>query len=126
MTAEIIAEKAKSEKKKCDSLLQRSARDIFLEEQAAAAADKKKSKKQSCYKEARKLKTQCSQLARCCSISKLCRDTSAIDQKIREKREQIRKSLRKCKKEKRRRKKDRKHHGGKKDQFASTLEMHLI
>uniref|UniRef100_A0A158Q8D3 Proteasome endopeptidase complex n=1 Tax=Elaeophora elaphi TaxID=1147741 RepID=A0A158Q8D3_9BILA len=49
-----------------------------------------------CFREARKLKTYCGQLAKCCTISKLCKVNALIDEKIAAKKVEIREVEEQC------------------------------
>ncbi|KHN79426.1 hypothetical protein Tcan_03841 [Toxocara canis] len=90
-------------KAKCDAIMRKRPvkRDLSMDDRKGRRSIKRDKKKgqaaqNSCFREARKIKLHCSQLAKCCNISKQCRDTSAIDQKITEKKIEIKESLRQC------------------------------
>lgn len=82
----------------------------------------------SCFQDVRRIKNECSQLARCCNISKMCYDTNEIDQEIDRKRRQMRKALFRCRREKRKGRKGRKLHqlGRKNARVPETAGFHLL
>uniref|UniRef100_A0A915PJG3 Uncharacterized protein n=1 Tax=Setaria digitata TaxID=48799 RepID=A0A915PJG3_9BILA len=59
--------------------------------------DKKSNAQQKlCFREARKLKSYCGQLSKCCTINKLCKVNTQIGEKITAKRMEIKEAYEKC------------------------------
>uniref|UniRef100_A0A1I7VG25 Uncharacterized protein n=1 Tax=Loa loa TaxID=7209 RepID=A0A1I7VG25_LOALO len=95
-------------KAKCDAILQKNPDKI----NKLVTNEKNKNKRKSrrpihkgkkddaqqklCFREARKLKSYCGQLSKCCTISKLCKINTIIDEKIAAKRMEIRETDEQC------------------------------
>ncbi|VDN07319.1 unnamed protein product [Thelazia callipaeda] len=103
-TATVIANAKK--KAKCNSILRKnpynksaSEKDQSKKNHRAVQKDKKGNAQQkTCFREARKLRTYCGQLSKCCTISKMyvCKTNKLIDEKINAKRMEIKDAEEQC------------------------------
>ncbi|KAL3985419.1 hypothetical protein ACH3XW_38565 [Acanthocheilonema viteae] len=95
-------------KAKCDAILQRNPfrrsklgstkKDKNKRKNRRSIHKNKKNNTQQklCFREARKLKTYCAQLSKCCTISKLCKVSTMIEKKIATKRMEIKEFDEQC------------------------------
>uniref|UniRef100_A0A1I7Y889 Cysteine alpha-hairpin motif superfamily n=1 Tax=Steinernema glaseri TaxID=37863 RepID=A0A1I7Y889_9BILA len=100
--------KAKCVSTKKNPLLKRS------EPKSRRAASKKEKKNGSnaqkqCFKDVKKLRAKCHQLAKCCPIAKKCRDTSDIDKQIAEKKRALHEAHKECRRQRQGKKKNGAH-----------------